>query len=870
MTPSPTIDLAISQTPSFIADKTFIEQIPYHYVEQLIKNDCLQDKWDLTNYSQELSSQFYLNEKDQLTSYLNNYNRKLNGFQVKYNKARHKWGRVFPSKSLGLTSFAKKTRNTLIKGIYYDFDLSNAQPQILRNICKSNNITHDIIEKYCNEREQIMNDIIQASSNKVNREHVKSLIIRLSFYGGFINWLKELKDDDNNSIDFAEPIIVRDYRSQVQEIANALKIDNLDLYKTMERCKKEKGGCNFMGSFLSTYLQEYELRIVEYVLKKICIETNICSTDVPNYFIATYEFDGLKLLISRVDAFGGVDALLKFMNDANREFGFDINWELKPISKYYEIEFIEPISLSDEDKKEREKRIKEQEREQKKEQKAEEKRQKFMNQRTDLLEKNKKIIANNDKEASEIIFKKIKDDIKYSNGILYYKHNHLWISNYDMIKSIIGNLITNSGIRKLNDYNQIVDYVQNRKNSINVLNLVLDIAITKFDNEWTKNMFSSSLGKILFTNGYYDFHKGLFFKFDNKHYDHSIIFIEQISHDFIPLCNDKDFIAEDYIASIKKRLFIDPFGDDVAEYYLLNIARGLAGDVMKRALFGIGDGNTGKSTISACIDNACGGYCGTFNANNIIMKKMTSGDEGQQLRWVMMLLSKRIIISNEIENDAVISGTMLKKLASGGLDKIVARGHSKNETEFNISFLPIIFANDIDKISPMDDAVVNRVRAIHYQKVYKENPDVNNPFELPIDYNFKNEIRTNEFKIGFMTLLMRSYKSFMDNKNVEIEPAEIKKAIISSFGVIQDYITKFQDDFEITNNEDDYVESSKITEWIKINKLNISMTKVGRDINKFCEVKKYQNVYNGYKKIDRKSKAVWFGIKQIIEEDDFQ
>ena len=198
------IPLAIAQTPSFIAGKTFIEQIPYHYVEQLMQNECLKDKWDLTNYSQVVASQSYMNEKEQLRSYSLNYNKKLNGFAVKYIKAKHKWGRVFPSKSLGLTSFAKKTRNTFIKDTYYDFDLKNAQPEILRCICQANDIPCDTITKYCNEREQIMEDIIKASGNKCSRDVVKNLIISLSFYGGFDGWLK-----DHNIEPFPEPSIVK-------------------------------------------------------------------------------------------------------------------------------------------------------------------------------------------------------------------------------------------------------------------------------------------------------------------------------------------------------------------------------------------------------------------------------------------------------------------------------------------------------------------------------------------------------------------------------------------------------------------------------------------------------------------------------------
>lgn len=337
MTP-PQISLAISQTPSFIAEKTFIEKIPKHYVEQLINNNCLQDKWDMTNYSQKFASQNYINEKEQLRAYFNNYNKKIGGFIVKYNKAKHKWGRVFPSKSLGLTSFAKRTRNTLIKNLYYDFDLKNCQPEILRCICESNNINCNIITKYCNERESIIADIIKASGNKCSRDLVKSLIIRLSFYGGFDGWIKE-----NGIEEFPEPLIVKHYREQVAIIAGELKKHNPELFKTCEKEKKAKGETNIMGSFLSTYLQDYELTIVENVVKHLCSETNICSSETPNHFIATYEFDGLKLLIERVNEYGGIDKVLEYINALNINLGFNILWEVKPIEKFYDIEFSDVI-----------------------------------------------------------------------------------------------------------------------------------------------------------------------------------------------------------------------------------------------------------------------------------------------------------------------------------------------------------------------------------------------------------------------------------------------------------------------------------------------------------------------------------------------
>jgi hypothetical protein len=71
---------------------------------------------------------------------------------VQYKKPKHKWGRVLVASALGSTAFSKKVRNTLIEGFYYDFDLKNAQPEIIRNICLANGISCSAITEYCQHR----------------------------------------------------------------------------------------------------------------------------------------------------------------------------------------------------------------------------------------------------------------------------------------------------------------------------------------------------------------------------------------------------------------------------------------------------------------------------------------------------------------------------------------------------------------------------------------------------------------------------------------------------------------------------------------------------------------------------------------------
>jgi hypothetical protein len=504
---------------------------------------------------------------------------------------------------------------------------------------------------------------------------------------------------------------------------------------------------------------------------------------------------------------------------------------------------------------------KELEKEQKVLKKQQEERAK-LDKRDELIKDKSNLVAQNDKEACDIIYEKIKDNIKFSVKILYYKNSYRWIDDAKVIEALLRNYVMNSGIKKLDDNNKLCDYVENRRCATDIAKTVIDKAIANADDEWTSKMFTSSLGKILFSNGYYDFKNSLFYYHTNELYDNSIIFVEHIAYPFIPC------IDEHYCRYVKNKIFITPFDFEVADYYILNLARGLAGDAMKRVLFGIGDGNTGKSGITVAIKSVCGGYFGSFNGNNITVKKNPNPDDAQALRWLMLLAHKRIIASNEIGQDPV-NGEMLKKMSSGGKDDIVARGHQGNETPYKISFLPIIFANDISKITPMDDAVVNRVRAIPYTKKYVE--VVKGIDEIAIDPNYDEEVETPEFRSAFMHLLIKAYDNEMKRKEkcalnqepyMEYEPSEIKHSIKSTFGEILDSVDRFKEEFEITNDKEDYVTNDEIQEWLLKKKIGISLTKLTRDLNKYLKyTPNTSNVENKPKKEEGKTIRGWYGIK---------
>ena len=86
------------------------------------------------------------------------------------------------------------------------------------------------------------------------------------------------------------------------------------------------------------------------------------------------------------------------------------------------------------------------------------------------------------------------------------------------------------------------------------------------NNDWLKNKQNSSLGKILFMNGYLDLRTNIFY---NK-FDPNLLFMCRIQQEYKP-----ELLDNIYINDINKRLFIDPLGDDIGDYYMMSLSRAI-------------------------------------------------------------------------------------------------------------------------------------------------------------------------------------------------------------------------------------------------------------------------------------------------------
>lgn len=479
------------------------------------------------------------------------------------------------------------------------------------------------------------------------------------------------------------------------------------------------------------------------------------------------------------------------------------------------------------------------------------------------VKEEKRRFIHNDKEAVDLLYREMKDDIIYSDKILYYRNDLMWTSEAALIDSLIRQRVMEANIWKIGGDNE-KPYSTEFRHSTNLVKLIKEQAMLHKDDEWIVGVGLANKGKLLFSNGYYDMVAGRFLRPHDPEYDTSVVFLESIPYDWNP-----EFLDEIYMRSIMDRFFLQQHDKVRGEFLALTLARGIAGDAMKHFAIGTGSGNTGKSFLAKTMGVVFGGYVGTFNGANLIYKPSCSQDEAQRNRWAGLLQNKRIIFSSELRMDRnALDGNMMKTLSNGGLEPIVARGHAQNERDVPWRALCFLLANDMGRIHPMDEPLAKRILYFSYEKQYVDEVDEKNPYQLKIDRNLEKEIMTSRFKMNYAHLLFRAYHSWVmggEREEIPKEMEENRKVLVNETCPVKRFLDY---GYVITDDEKHSIPSSAVQRWIDEQMVGISMTKFGQEMNKYAKLKGYQNVKSKDKKVLGKNTKHWFGIQEDTTTND--
>ncbi len=284
------------------------------------------------------------NETKQLNKYLYKLCRSSTSL-VPVKNIRNKnmsYGRVAPEHLLGLSNIRREIRHTIcigksyskdegkmvIKPMYYDIDVANCHFIILSQVCNQNKIKCKEVDKYIEKREEYLSELMKEA--KIERDKAKNLFIAIIYGASFEKWKRDndIKMDEKSKINKN----IQKMRDEIILISNIIVENNHDLRVEVEKNKilKSEQYYNLNASCMSTYLQEYECRILEmmytYLVGQKFIKDNI----------TTLCSDGIMVLRKEIDGKIEINNLLRDLEKCvETTLGFKVKLEQKEMDKYY-------------------------------------------------------------------------------------------------------------------------------------------------------------------------------------------------------------------------------------------------------------------------------------------------------------------------------------------------------------------------------------------------------------------------------------------------------------------------------------------------------------------------------------------------------
>ena len=725
-------------------------------------------------------------------------------------------------KGMSIICLGRRIKHSILKPLgWRDVDMCSAHPSILYGIAKANKRDDDfpVLARYTQDKRPIIDEIKTAYSlpeNPLTDDDVKDLLSAFAYGGGFNRWLQDPDIPEVRNIGKIK--IVADFQAECRKgieivynnnkaIVDAIKEDGMTEWDIKKR----------VFSYWCGIIENDILFIVyKYLLKEGIVGDKLGAK----------EYDGL--CFKPLKHFNENDVCETLSTLVLKDWKFKMLFKFKDYSEAFI--FPEPEAVPKTTAKE--------------------------------------FFILNDLDAAKTVFNLYPHWV-YCKGKLwvYNVDNGLWSCDKSAYRSIcikfVDNLYlckpTTDGIKKT---------TKSYGNDANLMSHLPPLLETmNQDDNWENNVQNSSLGYLLFNNGIYHFETDTFTEVKPGEFNRPDIFFHaKINFDY---CYDNltDEMIE-YMVDIRQRIFLDPLGEEQGKYFLELISRAVAGNKMKKIIFGIGNGNNGKSVIAKAISNAIGLYCGSFNAESLAYRQ-NSQDEAAVMRWALLARYNRVLFSNELKTSpgkpTYLDANMIKKISSGG-DTLVGRGHCQAETEFIPHFLGFIMANDMVEIKPYDNALDNRLNIFHFKKQFVSCPSGDD--ELLANPDVVHEIETLDFKKCMIGILIQAYSAFVKKGRVDEVPQSVLKAKSDWVPEDTSMIQKFLDIYEFTNNIDDFIFSKDIGYWAEQNKLAMSTTKIALEIKKYVKKQGFDNICNKDKKVNGKTSVVWTGIRLRVYKEE--
>jgi hypothetical protein len=323
------------------------------------------------------------------------------------------------------------------------------------------------------------------------------------------------------------------------------------------------------------------------------------------------------------------------------------------------------------------------------------------------------IIAMSEEEVAKKAFDKLKTTFMSINKQLYGKWGNIWccsdVAQWDALLcgAIVALKIKKRVIKEHKFGEQVVDIVwcDTISHLTAVHKRVKQMVIANPRDDMYDLFHSSTLGKLCFEDGVYEFTTNKFLKWDSKELTQSPVYsCVKIPRKF-PSYKDE---VNDWAEDLKKArlVFHAAMGEEQADKFLAYLARVTAGKIEDKVfsccMF---NRDCSKGVINDWFIAAFGNYVGQADGNALVFRDAL-GDSEKENGWMIPLQYCRHVFISELEVDPKnprrkINSKLVKSMCSGG-DPMKARLMRENGVTFRLQCGVNIMANDLMPFSSPD------------------------------------------------------------------------------------------------------------------------------------------------------------------------
>lgn len=257
--------------------------------------------------------------KDALRDYHIRFNKKTLCKECVMGRAKHGFGRAFVRDEKSFANMERYCRNTIANKYYLDFDIKNAQPNIISQLLLANGYDdHEALQFYCANRDKCLDKWMKRF--KMSRDDAKELATQVIF--GAQKVPNGCYDD----------ILVEMFTERDAWVAE-LKRANPKLYESARQsnmAKDKRSEFQHLNTMVAWIGQEYETRVVSACLAFCDREGLLRVEGLPeNIRVASYIYDGFMLWMENCVKYGGEKLLEDFTQIGMAETGLELEWCVK-------------------------------------------------------------------------------------------------------------------------------------------------------------------------------------------------------------------------------------------------------------------------------------------------------------------------------------------------------------------------------------------------------------------------------------------------------------------------------------------------------------------------------------------------------------